>query len=133
MAIDVEALVVNFLRAQTQITTIVVDRVYTDRPHHPQYPLVLVNRTGGGSIYKNHLDSAEMSIQAFGGTHKAAYNLAALCLSSMAASIVGVHPEGVVTKVKASAIAYEPDPESADQQGHARPRYTVSAVVTAHP
>jgi hypothetical protein len=133
MPIDVEALVVTFLRAQTGVTAICGDRIYTDRPHKPVYPLVLVNRTGGGFLYKNHLDSAEVSIQTFGGTHKAAYSLAAACITTMAASIVGPHTEGVVTKVKASAIAYEPDPESADQQGHARPRYTVSTVVTAHP
>ena len=133
MAIDVEALVVTFLRAQTSVTAICGDRVYTDMPHTRDYPLVLVNRTGGGSLYKNHLDSAEMSIQSFGGTHKVAYNLAATCLKSMATLIVGQHPDGVVTKVKTSAIAYEPEPDSTDPQGHARPRYLVSVVVTTHP
>ncbi len=133
MAIDVEALVVNFLRAQPTITAVVNDRVYTDRPHQPTYPMVLVNRTGGGCIYKNHLDSAEMSIQALGGTHKVAYSLAAECIATMAASLVGKHPEGVATKVRAAAVAYEPEPDSTDPQGHSRPRFSVSVVVTAHP
>lgn len=133
MTIDVEALVVTFLRAQPDVTAIVGDRVYTDRPHKPTYPLVVVSRTGGGSVYKNHLDSAEMTIQTLGGTHKVAYSLASTCLFLMAAQMVGKHPEGVVTRVRASAVAYEPDPESMDEQGHARPRYTVVATVMAHP
>ena len=133
MTIDVEALVVNFLRAQSDVTALCGDRVYTDRPHKPTYPLVVVNRTGGGSLYKNHLEATEMSIQTFGGTHKAAYNLVATCLSVMAASIVGRHPEGVVTKLRTTAVAYEPDSESTDEQGHSRPRFMASATVTAHP
>lgn len=133
MAIDIEALVVNFLLAQTTITAVVTDRVYTDRPHQPAYPMVLVSRTGGGSIYKNHLDSAELSIQTLGGTHKVASRLASDCITAMAASLVGKHAEGVVTKLKTAVIAYEPEPESTDPQGHSRPRFTVSVVVTAHP
>jgi len=133
MSIDVEALVATFLRGQTSVTALVTDRVYTDMPHKRDWPLVLVNRTGGGSLYKDWLESAEIQVSAYGGTHKAAYNLAQACMSSMAAAMVGPHAEGVVTKVKADGIAYDPDPDSADQQGHARPRFTVSATVTAHP
>lgn len=133
MSIDVEALVANFLRGQTSVTDIVEDRVYTDLPHKREWPLVLVNRTGGGSLYKDWLEAAEVDVSAYGGTHKLAYLLAGACLSAMTGAMVGAHPEGVVTKVKASATAYEPEPDSQDPQGHARPRFTVSVVVTAHP
>ena len=133
MSVDVEAILVTFLRAQADITAVVSDRVYTDLPHKRDYPMVHVTRTGGGYTYKNHLEEAEMSIDVFGGTHKVAYNLANLCLSTMAKGLVGSHPEGAITKVKTSAVAYDPEPDSADPQGHARPRYSVSAVVTAHP
>jgi Protein of unknown function (DUF3168) len=133
MSIDVEALVANFLRGQTAVTDIVEDRVYTDLPHKREYPVVLVNRTGGGSLYKNWLEAAEVEISAYGGTHKLAYLLASACMSAMTGAMVGTHPEGVVTKVSASATAYEPEPDALDPQGHARPRYVVSAVVTAHP
>ena len=84
-------------------------------------------------LYKNHLEAIEVDIAAYGGTHKAAFNLAQACLTSMATAMVGAHNEGVVTKVKAGSVAYEPDAESADDSGHARPRYTVHATVTAHP
>lgn len=133
MSVDVEQLVAVFLRAQTTVTDLAADRVYTDMPHKREWPLVLVIRTGGRRLYKNWLEAVDVEISAYGGTHKAAYNLASACITSMASALVGSHTEGVVTKVSAEAVAYDPDPESADQQGHSRPRYTVSAVVTAHP
>lgn len=132
MSVDIEALIASFLRGQLPVTDIVTDRVYTDIPHKPIYPLVVVNRTGGGSLYKNFLESAEVDVHAFGGTHKLAYTLANTCVVSLA-GMVGSHPDGVVTKVKVSAVAYDPEPDSQDPQGHARPRFTVNATVTAHP
>ena len=132
MSIDIEALVATFLRGQSAVTDVVVDRVYTDIPHKPNYPLVLVNRTGGGAIYKNYLEAADVDVHAFGGTHKLAYSLANQCIVSMA-DMVGSHADGVVTKVKVSAVVYDPEPDSTDPQGHARPRFTVNATVTAHP
>jgi hypothetical protein len=133
MSIDIEALVVHFLQAQPEVIALVNDKVYTDMPHDRPYPLVLVNRTGGGSIYRNHLEEAEVSLSAYGGTHRQSYVLMDVCLSAMQDALVGAHPEGVVTKFRASSYAYEPDPDSADKSGHARPRYTATAAVTAHP
>lgn len=133
MSIDIEALIATFLRGQTAVTDLAADRVYTDMPHKRDWPLVLIARTGGEFLYKNHLEAIDVEIGAYGGTHKAAYNLAQACLLSMASAMVGSHTEGVVTKVKTGAVVYSPDSESADASGHARPRYTVSAVVTAHP
>lgn len=131
--IDIEALLTTFLRAQTAVSDLVSDRVYSDMPHDRTYPLVLINRTGGGSIYKNHLEEADVEISAYGGTHKQAYTLAAACLSTMAANLKGSHNDGVVTKVKATATTYSPEVDSQDPQGHSRPRVIVSATVTAHP
>lgn len=133
MSVDVEALVSAFLRGQTVVSAICADRVYTDLPHKRTWPMVLVSRTGGELLYKNWLEAINVEISAYGGTHKAAFNLAQACMTSMTSALVGLHTEGVVTKVRAGAVAYEPDAESADEQGHARPRYTVSVTVTAHP
>jgi hypothetical protein len=74
-----------------------------------------------------------VEIAAHGGTHKQAYNLANVCLTSMASGVVGSHPDGVVTKVKATSVVYQPEVDSADPQGHARPRYLVTVTVTTHP
>lgn len=133
MSIDIEALISTFLRGQSTVTTIAADRVYTDMPHKRTWPCVLVTRVGGDMLYKNHLEAIEVDIAAYGGTHKTAFNLAQACLLSMATALVGAHSEGVVTKVRAGSVAYEPDADSADESGHARPRYTVHATVTAHP
>jgi hypothetical protein len=133
LTVDVEALITTFLRGQTAVTALVIDRVYSDLPHDRTYPLVLVNRTGGGFTYKQYLEEADVEIAAHGGTHKQAYNLANACLTSMATSIVGSHSDGVVTKVKATSVVYQPEVDSADPQGHARPRYLVSVTVTTHP
>ena len=131
--VDIEALLATFLRAQTSVTDLVSDRVYTDLPHDRTYPLVLINRTGGAFTYKTHLEEAEVELSAYGGTHKQANTLASTCIASMAAAIVGSHPDGVVTKVKVTAITYSPEADATDPQGHARPRVLVAATVTAHP
>lgn len=133
MSVDIEALLATFLRGQSDITDVTEDRVYTDLPHERKYPLILITRTGGGYIYAHHLDAAEVNLDVYGGTHKLAQSLAGTCMSIMAAGLVGAHPEGVVTRIQANGIAYNPEPDSTDLQGHARPRYTVSATVTVHP
>jgi hypothetical protein len=133
MSIDIESLITTFLRGQDEVTGICGDRIYTDMPHARTYPLVIVNRTGGGSLYKNFLEAAEVDISAYGGTRKTAFELAQACMSTMAADLCGEHAQGVVTKIRVAATAYEPEPESTDQSGHARPRFTVNATVTAHP
>jgi hypothetical protein len=48
VAVDVEQLVVGFLRGQDDITTLVADRVFTDLPNseNRKYPLLLVQRSG---------------------------------------------------------------------------------------
>lgn len=133
MSIDVEALVAGFLLTQADVTALVADRVYTDMPHKRDWPLVLVTRLGGRNLRANWLEAIDLEIAAYGGTHKAAYNLAHACITTMNSGLVGAHTEGVVTRFRAESLAYEPDPESADQQGHSRPRYTADVVVTAHP
>lgn len=131
--VDIEALITTFLRAQAEVIALVDDRVYSDLPHDRVWPIVLVNRVGGGCLYKNWLEEADVEISAYGGTHKQAYSLAATCIVAMAGGLAGSHPDGVVTKVKVTNVSYSPEPDSQDPQGHARPRILVSATVTAHP
>lgn len=135
MAVDIEQLVVNFLRGQSAITDLVGDNVFTDLPHDRtgKFPAILVNRTGGGYRYKQWLESAEVSVSCYGGTHKLAQQIASTALSMMDVGMVGRMPEGVVTKVSATSTVYDPEPESVDQQGHARPRFTVALTVITHP
>lgn len=133
MSIDVEALTVKFLRGQSAVSDVAGDRVYTDMPHDRDYPLILVNRVGGGSLYRDWLEAAEITVGCYGGTHKQAYSLAQTCIAVMSPGLVGKHSDGVVTKFKSLGVAYDPAVDSTDPQGHARPRFVISATVTAHP
>ena len=135
MVVDAEALVCNFLRSQSEVTTLCGDRVYTDMPHERTYPLVLVTRIGGTySITRPlWLDNALVQLDAMGGTHKQAQALMGTCVEVLAGKGIGLHPEGAITGVTPDAIAYNPEPDFIDPQGHARPRFTCTVYVLTHP
>lgn len=135
MTVDVEALVSTFLRGQSAVTDLCGDRVYTDLPHKRIYPLIVLTRFAGGFVVNRPmwLEQAQLQLDAFGGTHKQAYNLYATAMGVMAVRLVGEHPEGVVTGVTTESIHYNPQDDFTDDRGHARPRFTVSFTVTAHP
>jgi hypothetical protein len=134
--VDVEAMVSTFLREQTEVTDLCGDRVYTDLPHDRVYPLVLITRIGGGFIINAPflwLQQASIQLDTFGGTHKQAHRLMEACLSTMVIRMVTQRPEGCCTGVVVDDIAYNPEIDFIDDLGHARPRFTTSASVLAHP
>jgi len=135
MSVDVEALVSTFLRGQSAVTALVNDRVYTDLPHQRTYPLVLLSRIAGGFLINRPmwLEQAELQLDAFGGTHKQAWTLQATVMGLLHAQLVGEHADGVVTKVTTESVHYNPQDDFTDDRGHARPRFTVTFTVTAHP
>ena len=132
--IDIEAILTTFLRAQTAVADLAADRVYTDLPHERTYPLVVLSRTGGGFLINRPqwLEAAELVIDAYGGSREDAQALAVACTGPLA-QLPGRYPEGAVTKATVAAMRYNPDPESPDDDGHARPRFTAEVVVVAHP
>jgi hypothetical protein len=133
--INVELILSAFLRAQPEVTALVEDRIYTDLPHTRTYPLVVFSRTGGGYTTKQPywLESAEITLEAWGGTHKQAQLIASTCLDVMSARLRGRYPEGSVTGLAETALAYEPEVDLSDDSGHSRPRYVLTANVLAHP
>lgn len=135
MTVDVEAMLTRHLRAQPSVTSFVDDRVYTDLPHQRAYPLVLVQRTGGGPLFSrpaNWLDEAEMTLDFYGGTHKMAQSLMAAAMTAIG-ELPGQQPEGVVTTIRSAIVTYTPEDESPDEVGHARPRFQVRVNVVTHP
>jgi len=130
--VDVEALLTNYLRSVAEVVAIVDDRVYTDKPHERTYPMVVLSRVGGGFVYRDWLEAAEIDLSSYGGSHKMSQSLMATCIKAMTGA-VGGHPEGVVTKVTLLSNVYDPEPDSADPSGHARPRFTASVTVLTHP
>lgn len=133
--INVELILSTFLRAQPELTALVGDRIYTDLPHKREYPLVSLSRTGGGYTTKQPfwLESAEITLEAVGGTHKQAQEIASVCLNLMAARLRGRYPEGSITGLADNTLAYDPDTDLSDDSGTSRPRYILTANVLAHP
>jgi hypothetical protein len=133
--INVEAIVSTFLRGQSEMVALVADRIYTDLPHARTYPLGALSRTGGGYTTRQPfwLESAEITLEAWGGTHKQAQLIASTCLELLATKLTGRYPEGAVTGVKDTSLTYDPDVDLTDDSGHSRPRFVLTASVLAHP
>lgn len=130
--VDVEGMVSRYLREQDAVIAAVADRVYTDLPHERTFPLVLVQRSGGVPVRGFTVSEAELTISVYGGTHKQAQELTAEVLASLLA-LVGPQPEGCVAGIDGTNVEFDPDSDSPDQQGHARPRYVSTVTVHAHP
>ena len=133
--VDVEQLLTNFLRAQPEVTAVVADRVYTDLPHQRAYPMVVITRIGGQHLINRPqwLDEALVQFDVLGGTHKQAFALMSSCLGLLVERGIRAHPEGCVTGVTSDSIAYNPEEDFVDGQGHSRPRYTTTVNVLVHP
>jgi len=139
--VDLEAIVSQFLRVQLEITTIVAQRVYTDLPNAPTrvYPLVLVTRAGSAFRDRGWVENVTLRLDCYGDTHGQARNLASTALSVLCARLVGRYPAGAVTATGAvtgvdlGSLSYEPDPDTADEAGHDRPRYVAVTNVYTHP
>jgi len=133
--VDVEAIVASFLRAQPEVTAIVEQRVYTDLPNASDrtYPLVLLTRTSSAFTAHGWIETVALRIDAWGTNHGQARTLASAVVDTMLSRLARRYPEGAVTLARAGSLAYEPDDDSADQAGHARPRYVALVNVTAHP
>lgn len=139
--VDLEAIVSQWLRTQLEVTTIVAQRVYTDLPNAAgrAYPLLLVSRTGSVFRDRNWVENVTLRLDCWGDNHGQARNLASTAMSVLHARLVGRYPagaiaaSGAVTGVDLGSMSYEPDPETADQAGHARPRYVAVTNVYTHP
>lgn len=139
--VDLEAIVSQFLRIQPEVTTIVAQRVYTDLPNADRrvYPLVLVTRAGSVFRDRNWVESVALRLDCYGDNHGQARTLASTALSVLGARLVRRYPtgaitaSGAVTGVDLGSMSYEPDPDTADEAGHARPRYVAQTNVYTHP
>lgn len=128
---DAEQLVVAFLLDQPEITELVDDRVFTAIPKKPVWPLLLVRRVAGAPVTHRplHLDRPTLQFDAYGGTKKFAYTLAATTRAVIAERIVGAHDAGVVTAVEFGPLSWLPD----TTETPARPRYISDADLFTHP
>lgn len=124
-------LVTSFLRAQTELTAVVSDRVYTVIPAEKTWPMVRVTAFGGDTPHTRPwwIDQPIFQLDAFGGPQKQARDLANLCRSLLAERIIGVHTEGTVTDVTVGGLADIPD----DTFTPAKHRTLFTVQLTVHP
>jgi len=125
--VDIEALTVNALLADPGVAALVSDRVYTDLPANPRFPLATITRIGGvtDSIY--HLDAATVQVEGWAKDRGTALDLAAAALSALM-HLQGTFAEGVVSGARPfTGIGYLPDPTSST------PRYLFRLTIFAHP
>ena len=128
---NVEALVSEFLRGQSEVAALCSDRVYTALPVGVEFPAVRVVQFDAefGTHQPLWVVAPLLQIDAWGGTKAEAYTLAATCMAVMAERLEGGHARGVVSGVRFSGWSDMPD---TDYQP-ARPRFFFTAQPTCHP
>jgi hypothetical protein len=129
---NLERLVSTFLQADVaMLASPAGGRTYTALPSSPQWPLVRVNQYDEINVTSDPLwvVSGILQIEAWGGSNDEAVSVARVAQAALAARLVGVHGDGVVTAVRLSGLRNEPDREFSP----AKPRRLFRVAVTAHP
>lgn len=128
---NVEALVSTYLQDHPDVTAVVGDRVYTVIPTKPTWPLIRVHQyyDEPASQLPLHQVASYLQVDGFGGSKVQAWRAAETARAALAADLVGIHGEGVVTGVDVRGLADDPD----DSYSPAKPRFRFSAVIYAHP
>lgn len=133
MTVDAERLLSAFLRAQTTITELVSDRVYTDLPSRATFPLIRLTLIGGEPPYSVplHLDRAYLQIDCYGGPKFLARQIVDVVRDLMAAETFRTYHDdlGVVSDVEFGQLAYLPD-VTFDPP---KPRYMAEVTLLTHP
>lgn len=130
--VDVERLMSAWLRDQVDVTDLVDDRVYTELPASKTWPLVRLTLIDESAVFDVplYLTSSVVQIDIYGGAKITAREIADTVRSLLAHSFIGTHDLlGVVTGVKFTSMAYDPD----ESLNPARPRYRFDVTVWAHP
>lgn len=131
--VDVEALVSQYLRAQSEVTAYVAQRVYTALPETKAFPLVRITRIGGVPKMSRPLvvDQAHLQIDVFGGSKATALDTTDAIREELAKIVDEdpVQPLGVVCAVRFGPLAYLPDASFEP----AKPRYVLDVTVSVRP
>lgn len=131
--VDVEALVSQYLRAQSEVTAFVGQRVYTALPDDKVFPLVRIVRIGGAPKMSRplYVDSALLQIDVFGGSKATTFDTVDAVREELAKlpDEAAVQPLGVVCGVRFGPLSYIPD----ETFKPAKPRYVQGVTVTVRP
>ena len=129
---DVERLVSNYLRANTDVTALVGQNVYTVMPKNPvaKFPLVRLTRITGAPLFSQPLryDEAHLQVDCYGGSKQTAWQTAATIASVLAeGGLIGTQAEGVVVNVEVAGLQDLPD----DSFDPPQPRWILDVNITA--
>lgn len=130
LAVDTEALAVDWLRAHASVSALVGTRVATELPAAPAWPFLTVSLVAGVEKFPEHLDEQYLDLQAWGATKASANLLIRTARAALIEARFGSHARGVVTDVRTiSTPRWMPD----DAVSPPRPRYLAELSLTAHP
>jgi hypothetical protein len=128
LLVDAERLVGDYLRAHTDVTALVGDRVYTQNPPNADKPYVRFQRIGGRTEVWRHFERSRITFEAWADSEVDAWEVAATVQAAMKEAEETTHDLGVVTFVgEALGLRNQPDPETNS------PRYLFDALVYMHP
>lgn len=125
---DVERTAVTWLRTRTDVTALLGQRIATEVPANPTFPLVRLTRVGGVAPVLDHLDAGRLQVDVWGDTKQQARDAAATVLSALITDLPGTTVDGVVVTgvVQDLGFTWQPDPDTD------RPRYLFGVAVFAH-
>jgi hypothetical protein len=127
---DVERMVVLYLRASSDVQALISQRVATELPASPTWPMATVTLISGEERLRLQLDAQRIQVDAWGGT-KAQANLLIRTLRAVLLQMPSVtHDAGIVSMVHTLVgPQWLPD----DTVNPARPRYLADFEIVVHP
>ena len=138
---DIERMVSNYLRANTDVTALVGTNIYTVMPKNAagdpernipaKFPLVIARRITGSPIFSRPLrfDQARIQVDCYGGSKALAWQTAATIAAALSEDFLGIHSEGVALDTQVGALQDLPD----DTLDPPQPRWILDVVITARP
>lgn len=128
---DAERVVTTFLRAQSEVTSLVSTRVWTEISSNPTIPFLRVRRVSGAPAfnYPLYLDQPLIQIEGYASNKATARAVTETARACLAARLVGTQAAGgVVAKVSFGAMSWLPDEDFTPPQ----PRYIADVTVHLH-
>jgi hypothetical protein len=136
---NVEAIVVQFLRDQPELSDIVGERIYTTLPTACEFPAIRVTLFYERSVtdIPHWVTAHDIQVDSFGGPKTTAWEAAETARACLSQRFIGEHGytvgartvSGTVTDVRCWGLRDLPDTEWEP----AKPRFMFTATITVHP
>lgn len=128
---DVVALAITALRAQTAVTALVSQRVYSRIPASPTWPLLVVSTVDEGEAGEPIVGASRVQVDCWGGGNGADYDQQARALGrtvrSVTRDLVGSYTGGSIVACSPELMIPAPDSDTG------RARFIVDLSITTAP